>query len=125
MNRVSTFTLSLAAILVIFAADSRASANLITNGSFELPGGTGDPTFGIGSTSIPGWVVTRDTIDYIGPGGCGDGLRCLDLDGTIGFGGIAQTFPTVTGQQYRVEFLLSGNPARYSPTEPLEKILGV
>jgi len=124
MTRLST-SLLLASTCLALTLPSDAEATLIVNGSFELPGGSGDPTLGLGSTFIPGWVVSRDTIDYIGPGGCADGLRCLDLDGTVGFGGIAQTFSTVAGQQYRVEFMLSGNPSRYSETEPLEKLLGV
>jgi choice-of-anchor C domain-containing protein len=107
--------------VIAIATSNAASADLIVNGGFELPGGFA--TYGAGSTAIPGWTVTRDNIDYIG--GCGEGSRCLDLDGTVGFGGIAQTFETVSGQQYLVSFLLSGNPARYSPSEPLEKYLGV
>jgi choice-of-anchor C domain-containing protein len=119
--------LPFASALLAISFATTAEANLIVNGGFELPGGSGDPTLGAGSTFIPGWVVSRDTIDYIGgsPGSCGEGLRCLDLDGTVGFGGITQTLSTIPGQEYRVTFLLSGNPARYSETEPLEKYLGV
>lgn len=123
MIRLPLSLLFFTSALLVITWPAAAKANLIVNGSFELPGGSGDPTLGTGSTFFPGWVVTRDTIDYIG--GCADGTRCLDLDGTVGFGGIAQTFSTIRDQQYRVSFFLSGNPARYSETEPAEKYLGV
>ena len=120
MTQTARFVALAISTLVITAIPAPATANLIVNGSFELPGGGG--ILATGSTFFEGWVVTRDNIEVIG--GCSDEAWCLDLDGS-NFGGIAQSFSTVPGLQYRVTFELSGNPARYSPTEPLEKILGV
>ena len=89
--------------------------NLLVNGSFEdgpsvadfvnLEAGT------VGANDIPGWTVTQENIDYIGTEWVpSDGDRSIDLDGTPGFGGIAQTFSTVPGQQYQVVFDMAGNP---------------
>jgi choice-of-anchor C domain-containing protein len=69
-------------------------------------------TLASGSTAIPGWEVTRATVDYIGsyfPSA--HGKRHLDLDGSPGYGGIKQTVPTVAGQRYRVTFDMAGNAA--------------
>ncbi len=100
------------------------AGNLLVNGSFELgasPGGS-FITLQRGSTAIAGWTVTRATIDYIGGWWrASDGARSLDLDGTPGFGGIAQTFATAPGRAYRVAFDLAGNPAG----PPAVKALGV
>jgi len=125
VTRCSMAVAAALSILVASALSEPAAANVIVNGSFEAPGSEYGP-FGIetGSTYFPGWIVSRGDVDYGGPGGCGDGLHCLDLDGYT-FGGVAQTFSTEPGVQYRVSFMLSGNSARYSESEPAEKYLGV
>ena len=118
-------------------ASARASATLLVNGSFEdggaieLSGGF-YATLAAGSTELPGWVVTRETIDYlsdapnpVGDDLCSHGDRCIDLDGTPGFGGIAQSFATVPGQVYQVRFDLAGNPGEFSETEPHLKLARV
>ena len=87
--------------------------NLLINGSFEDgpdPGGwlALDP----GATVIVGWMVTRDQVDYVGPGSwvASDGVRSFDLNGSPGAGGIAQNFSTTPGHQYQVVFDMAGNP---------------
>ncbi|WP_239465908.1 choice-of-anchor C family protein [Gemmata sp. SH-PL17] len=98
-----------------FVVAPTASPNLIVNGGFEtgpdpLPTDLGYRIYGAGSTAIPGWTVTRDTIDYEGTHWTElDGTRSIDLAGTPGAGAIAQTIPTVPGQTYRVAFDLGGN----------------
>jgi choice-of-anchor C domain-containing protein len=88
-----------------------ASASLITNGSFE----SGPPISGYialpgGSTVIPGWTVTGNSIDVVdGEWVASDGRRSVDLDGTPGPGGISQAFATNPGSAYRVEFDVAGN----------------
>src|SRR5271157_1690643 len=86
-------------------------ANLLVNGSFEQPGGN-DILSAAGST-ITGWTVVAGTnVDYIHTYfTCSDGAFCLDLDGTPGAGGIAQTFATTPGTAYTVTFDMAGNPA--------------
>ncbi|MBR8827640.1 MAG: choice-of-anchor C family protein [Gomphosphaeria aponina SAG 52.96 = DSM 107014] len=90
--------------------------NLIKNGSFEI--GT-DPNnypgsilpLNPGATDIQNWVVTREQIDYKGDvWQAADGNRSLDLNGSPGIGGIAQTFNTIPGAKYQVTFALAGNP---------------
>ncbi|MCG3137372.1 MAG: hypothetical protein HJJLKODD_01216 [Phycisphaerae bacterium] len=87
------------------------SANLVFNGSFETGPEPGSYTpYNPGSAYIPGWVVTRGQIDYVGTDlVASEGLRCIDLDGTPGNGGIAQTIATVPGATYTLFFNLGGN----------------
>jgi choice-of-anchor C domain-containing protein len=106
-----------------------AAANLLVNGSFEtgpfagsfvnLPGG---------NTSITGWTVTGEGIDYIGTlWVSADGIHSLDLDGSVAstttppfvHGGIAQTFATTPGTSYLVTFDLAGNPFSGPTIKPL------
>ena len=97
-----------------------ASANLITNGSFESatisPGSF--TNVASGSTAITGWTVALGNIDYIGSlWAASNGSRSLELEGSAGTcvlftncpGGIDQSFATTSGQQYIVTFDLAGN----------------
>jgi choice-of-anchor C domain-containing protein len=110
---VKTKLLSIAASLAIFGAISPASANLIVNGSFEIgvdPGGSFKTIFGGDNTSITGWTVGGDSVDYIsGYWQPGDGARSLDLSGNA-LGSVSQSFAVTDGQLYTVSFLLAGNP---------------
>ena len=97
--------------LAMVAMVSPAQANLILNGSFETGPSPGTfLTLSNGDTSITGWTVGGDSIDYIGtywqPQ---NGSRSIDLAGN-GPGSISQTFGTVNGQTYHVEFWMAGNP---------------
>ena len=87
--------------------------DLIQNGSFESGAVTDDFNFiplNIGSTAINQWTVTRDQIDYYdNEWVAADGDRSLDLNGTPGVGGIAQTFVTEVGREYTVTFALAGH----------------
>ena len=89
-----------------------AGAAAFTNGSFELgvdPGST-FVTLGNGSTGITGWVVGGDSIDYIGGyWQAEDGSRSVDLSGNAN-GSVSQTFDTLAGHSYVVNFFLAGNP---------------
>jgi len=100
-----------ATLVVMTCAVPAAAQNLLKNGSFEQGPEPGSfVTLQPGDKSIPGWVVTHASIDYIGrEWKCSQGKRCLDLDGTPGFGGIQQTLATTPGQKYRVSFDLEGN----------------
>lgn len=90
-----------------------ASANLLTNGSFEQgPAVTTYLLLSAGSTQITGWTVTRGNVHYCGSGlwQIPNGSRDVDLDGGIN-GGVRQTFATLPGQAYLVTWKLAGNPA--------------
>jgi choice-of-anchor C domain-containing protein len=91
---------------------SQASAAAFMNGSFEL--NTADPvsfsTLGAGSNVVTGWTVFGGTVDYInGYWQAANGTHSIDLSGN-GAGSIQQTFDTVAGKTYSVDYFLSGNP---------------
>jgi choice-of-anchor C domain-containing protein len=98
--------------VVTTATAVQAQTNLISNGSFETASIAAPTTnVPVASTAITGWIVTRAPIDYVGSEWIpSDGVRSIDLDGTPGAGGIAQSFATVNGQAYTVLFDLSGHP---------------
>lgn len=107
----------LSAILASCLATAAASAqNLLINGGFESGpdlGPEGVLTLGAGSTALPGWEITRGSIDCLGPPSgflVAEGERAIDLDGRGTAGAIAQTFSTTPGSEYVVSFYLSGNP---------------
>jgi choice-of-anchor C domain-containing protein len=101
------------ALLFALAITGVVHAAPFQNGSFE--NGSGAPasltTLGPGDTSITGWTVTGNGIDWIGTYWvAANGTYSLDLSaGTAG--GIEQTFDTVAGHDYSVTFALAGNGA--------------
>jgi hypothetical protein len=97
--------------------------NLLTNGSFELPGPVGTSYgykyFPGGSTNIPGWTTVLNGVEYLDPSQSHDGIHlvylgvaqdgsyCVDLPPlSYTGGGIQQTFPTQVGQPYEVSFFM-------------------
>lgn len=113
LNSLVKFTLAgiaAVSVAVLGSAVPVKAANLIQNGSFELGVDPG-PFLPLnpGSTAIDNWVVTRAQIDYYTGWEAADGVRSLDLNGTPGVGGIAQTFNTTVGLQYLVNFALAGH----------------
>ncbi|MBL8060700.1 MAG: DUF642 domain-containing protein [Chthonomonas sp.] len=92
------------AILASMAA--HATANLVTNGSFEQPPiGTPFLTLPAGNPSLTGWTITGTSIDLAtqvaNPGyPARDGLQFVDLAGAPGPGKIEQSFATTVSQQY-------------------------
>jgi choice-of-anchor C domain-containing protein len=89
----------------------RTARNLLVNGDFESGPDIRMACFPLnpGSTAITGWTVTRGQIDYQDGIWQSSDRRVVDLDGSPGFGGIAQTFQTVPGQSYRVTFDMAGD----------------
>ena len=110
MKRLLMFISGLA--LSVFLCVGTASAAAFQNGSFET--GTTSGTFvqvNVGNTNITGWAVTAGSVDYINTlWTAHDGTRSIDLNSNVA-GTIAQTFDTIVGHTYQVEFWLSGNPA--------------
>ncbi|MDQ2817846.1 MAG: choice-of-anchor C family protein [Candidatus Eremiobacteraeota bacterium] len=116
------FVLLLSAAQHAAAQSVPQSANLVVNGSFES-GNLAQSWIPLysGSAAILGWQV-HGAVDYVGAyWRASDGSRSLDLDGTPGPGGVAQTLRTVPGQWYAVRFDLAGNPEG----PPRVKLLGV
>ena len=103
-----------------------AHALSFENGSFEQGvsnTGSGFTTlYGGDSTSLPSWIVTGRSIDYINSEWvASNGSKSLDLDGNLNAGGVTQTFDTIAGKSYQVNFDLAGNPEG----EPTVKTLAV
>ena len=113
-------SLAVAPILGVGATSAFASgANLLINGDFETSFHTGEAVQVIspGSTAIDGWAVTSGSVDWISnvystwqPE---SGLYSLDINGNSP-GAIAQSFTTVPGTTYSVQFYLGANPGAYS-----------
>ncbi len=108
-KRLLPFTSVLA--LCVFLCAGTASAAAFQNGSFES--GTAFEPFrpvNVGATNITGWDVTAGNVDFITTlWQAHDGTRSIDLDGGTA-GTIAQTFDTISGHPYQVEFWLAANP---------------
>src|SRR4051812_46791444 len=109
-----------------------ASADLLVNGGFEVPvqGAPNFATFNIpaASTLITGWTVAQGNVDLttdanygplnntLDPSSVQDVDLIGDTNGSGGvFGGLSQSFATVSGQQYQLTFDYSHNPGTLSP----------
>ncbi len=115
---------SLIAVAGLTLAASTAGAVSITNGSFEIGPAVTGPGFqplGNGDTSITGWTVGGNSIDYISTYWTAeDGSYSLDMSGNAA-GSISQNLSGLTvGHTYNVTFWLSGNPAGGSTVKLLE-----
>lgn len=90
----------------------KAPENLIRNGGFEVGAAVGRyRPVDKGSKEVNEWVVTRGQIDWLGTHiPAADGKRCVDLNGSPGIGGVAQSFATTAGKTYRLEFDQSAYP---------------
>jgi hypothetical protein len=84
-------------VIVMIGMAGQAQANLITNGSFENPlGSGGDPWITGDIDRVIGWQASQ-------------GSYLVDLNG-FNPGFVEQTFATVGGLEYTISFDLSGNP---------------
>lgn len=103
--------LTIAAALL---ASTSASAVTLINGSFEdgvAIGGSGFETLATGdTTSITGWEVLSDGVDYIGSyWAASDGVRSLDLS-ALTSGGVKQSVSGFEiGKRYTITFDVSAN----------------
>lgn len=120
-SHATTAALVLAVGLTVSAP---ASANLLTNGSFEdatnfVDQGNDTMTLDVGSTTMSGWMVAgSEPLAWIGPTNpysgaasyAPDGNYFLDLTGyttSIGpFSGVTQTIGTSVGSTYQLSFEL-------------------
>lgn len=113
-------------LLLTTTLGASVTAAPFQNGSFELGSAAPCNTFNVpvGSTLITGWTVSVGNIDWLGaPPSCGwlasNGVASLDLVGTGGIGGISQTFDTIAGTTYVVNFDLAGNYGASPAVKPL------
>jgi choice-of-anchor C domain-containing protein len=115
----------LAAIAVLTLATA-AHAAPFQNGSFDI-GAPATFVFDIpaGSTQIPGWTVSAGSVDWITVNWVpSNGTSSLDMVGSLGVGGVEQTFDTVPGTTYIVAFDLAGNPGGLPVVKPLTVTVG-
>jgi hypothetical protein len=119
--RVKITALSLA-LVVSGVLASPASANLLTNGSFETTTnfvGNADNTMVLspGSIAMTGWTISSNDLAWIGPANpfglsASNGSYFLDLtsysDSGI-YGGVTQDIATVLGDSYSLTFDLGGS----------------
>ena len=92
---------------------------LFTNGSFETGAHNASSVQVVssGSTAIAGWSVTSGSVDWIQPPvwAAQSGTYSLDMNGN-GPGEIAQSFATVSGTTYLVQFYLAANTYPWGTT---------
>lgn len=106
------------ALPAMFLCAVPVSAATLMNGSFEFAGPNG-PVFidsVLGGATRYGWTATvpNRNIEFVdsrgGYGPAADQFGFIDLNGVQNAGGIGQNVAgLVTGQQYRVDFSMSGN----------------
>jgi choice-of-anchor C domain-containing protein len=119
----------IAATFAMFVLAQLAWAAPFQNGSFELGPPNPCNTFNVpqGDTRITGWVISVGNIDWESGPPCGwdpsDGSNSLDLVGSGGIGGIQQTFDTIPGVTYQVQFDLAGNYGAPPVVKPLDVII--
>jgi choice-of-anchor C domain-containing protein len=101
----------LSLVLIGGFGNAFAATNIVNNGSFENTGcgPLFDTVFTPDSTTITGWTVGLDSIDWI----CGywtaqDGSNSIDMSGNAA-GSISQDLTTIAGAVYDVKFYMSGN----------------
>jgi choice-of-anchor C domain-containing protein len=115
----------LQALVLVMA--SGLQAQIVRNGSFENGSSPGSSTQlnSVDSSSINEWTVDTGNIDYIGTRWtAGDGSRCLDLSGSDA-GSIKQTLSClITGETYRLTFLMAGNPEALAGVKDLRVHIG-
>lgn len=113
--RSAILTTALAAALVTGASASHAAP--FSNGSLESTAPPFIETVSAFSTAN-GWSTGNVNIEFVKTGysngsdtvgAAKDGDWFVDLNGTQGAGVIRQTFDTVAGQWYRVDYWISGN----------------
>ena len=112
---------AMAAALVTAVASGQ---NLLTNGGFEIgpDQACGWICVGVGSTQIPGWTVTLNSVDRqrTAPPSCQpegwlayDGEYSIDLNGCSVGGMIEQVVATEVGKNYRLTVQLTLNPSPF------------
>ena len=122
---VGAVTFGLMAGFTVVAAAPAQALSGFSDGGFETPVATpGSFDRFFAPAALGPWTVTEGSVDLSGAGfwQTAEGLQSLDLEGTVGFGTVAQTFTTVPLFKYKVSYKLAGNPAS-GPTVKTGKVL--
>ena len=122
MKTTKTY-LILAALVICLGTSINASAQLVTNGSFEEGACSGEGTYArmaAGDTTLTGWTIGGGGVDYTCRAlwNASDGDDSVDMDGEFA-GSLSQSITTAAGVNYVVTFDLSGNPAGGNLTKSL------
>jgi len=127
LNTAPAFKRSLHVALLWLAATGVVNGQTVVNGSFEIgtDPGSSIPLDAPNSTAIFGWTLQSGSIDYIGTRWvAGDGVRCVDLTG-VSAGTLSQMINGfVPGQDYRLSFLMAGNPEAGPLVKSLQASIG-
>lgn len=114
----------LLALSALAAVSFAANANLVVNGSFEVPP-IGPGSFGLFG-AIPGWTSIGSPIEiqnnFPGAGSARDGSQFTELDGTSNTI-IFQEVPTAVGETYLLSFWWSPRPGVPLASNGLEFIV--
>jgi hypothetical protein len=116
---------------MLLLASAPACGNLIVNGGFEIPyvGPTGYSLIwsGPGPAGF-GWIVNSGNVEVQGelypgcPGPAFEGIQFLDLNGIL-VGTISQTFATIPGEQYLLQFAYANNHFHANTFNPASMII--
>lgn len=101
----------IAAMLFSVIAISSQAATFSNGGFDNVSTNQASEQYEAGSNIIAPWVITKGNIDIVGTYWTPQaGTTSIDLIGKGSIGEISQTFDTVAGKEYLVEFYVSGNP---------------
>ena len=113
--KISKLSIGLLAIAAGLGLSGTASAQ-ITNGGFELPNVTNTCCTTTPPDPLPGWTVTSGDVNVVNgtfSSAAGnlayEGLQYLDLIGQANTGSLEQSFATIQGRTYRLDFAYSHN----------------
>lgn len=120
------YGVALAAALAIMggaAVPTHASANLLSNGSFEDPPITGGfNTIGAGG-SIGAWSVGDNGVDLIHDyWTAADGLQSVDMS-ALSTGTLSQTVNTTAGRNYNLTFWIAGNVEGFNTIKSMNTLI--
>lgn len=113
-------------LMLVGIQPRQAHANLIVNGSFELPdvGLIGIQTIFVGGEPAGfGWTVISGNVEVAGElypslhGPAFDGQQYLDLNG-VTVGSMNQLFPTTVGTDYQLSFAYASNYVWHDASSP-------
>jgi choice-of-anchor C domain-containing protein len=97
-------------LVVLLACIGGVSANLVTNGGFEMPTAANPWTTFFTGNGLTGWTITSGSIDLInGYWQPHSGSQSIDLSGNSP-GMITQNITTIPGDSYDLSFWMAGNP---------------
>ena len=109
------YLISMATIFMPWYAVAGFGKNLLLNPGFEQ-GTAGHAAI----SGIQHWEVVRENVDVVGTYWQQiNGKKSIDLAGTPGSGAIQQTFSTIPGRRYEVNFFIAGNPSCDNPNKQM------